>query len=78
MSNGKTVIAIEDVERLWDKIRDINEVPFDDIVWTLDGKEFDIHPTFFRFWMQGGHDNMTFITSGAYKWGNVLATLAKK
>ena len=73
--DDRTKIAIEDVLELWDKVREINDIPFEDIMWTLNGEELDIHRTSFYEWMESGLDNMTFVISGRHKWGNVLATL---
>lgn len=60
-------IDIDKVLSLNEECRVINDLPFEQIIWTKDGKDIEVDRTCFHNWMMNPLSNMAFIISGAYK-----------
>lgn len=57
-------ISVEEVMQLLDRKDEINSVPLDSIVWTLDGKELQIPQKVLEEWKFMGMCNTSFIEFG--------------
>jgi hypothetical protein len=54
-------IAIEEVQRLNERIREINRLKFDDIVWTKGGVPVEFDPKILADWKFMGFSNKDFV-----------------
>ena len=67
MSKKKTKISIQEVVDLNARLRAINRLSLEDIIWTLNGKPIPIDKKTIEEWDFTGLSNADFIISGAYK-----------
>lgn len=66
---NKTIVNAEEVRALKEQLREINNIPLEDIEWHEDGKPLDINPEFIKEWRFIGMNNSDFIDTGFYKEG---------
>ena len=62
----KVRIDIDRVLELNELCSEINDLPFERIIWTQNGKDIEIDRTCYHNWMMRPLSNMAFIISGAH------------
>lgn len=62
----KVRVDIDRVLELNEQCSEINDFPFERIIWTKDGRDINIDRTCFHNWMMRPLSNMAFIISGAF------------
>jgi len=60
----KTKISIEDVYEIDEEMREINQIPLDEIEWTFNGEVVDVDSQIVSEFEFTGLTNMDFILSG--------------